>query len=393
MKALLFTNHYPATDAPTRGTYNQNTFGALARHWEVRVVGPIPWWTRTKRPFDLLRIQREQQFGLDAAFPSYWAIPKLPQLYGHAAYLSLYPYMKLVRRQFPYDLVVASWAYPDGFAAARFAKDAAVPLVTNVLGSDVNELPNDPRLRKQIEWSLGRAQRVVAVSRAMGERLVELGVRRDRVVVQHNGVDGEKFALRDKAEARKKLGIDHTGPVIVYVGNVKISKGAKVLVDAMGPLVRRLGKSNALLCMVGSGDADAEVKARVQELGIEKNVTLCGRRLHTEVPLWLSACDVFCLPSFMEGCPNVVLEALASGRGVVATRVGGIPEIVSDATGLLVPPRDPEALAEALAQAIDRTWDPEAQRASVQYLSWNAVGDTYRDLLDEVMKEWRAGKR
>jgi glycosyltransferase involved in cell wall biosynthesis len=395
MKALLFTNHYPASDAPTRGTYNQNTFGALARRsdWELRVVGPVPWWTRTRKPRDLVLVQRESKFGLDAAFPSYLSIPGVGALHARGVYLSLYPYMKLVRRAFPYDLMIASWGYPDAVAAARFADDAGVPLITNVLGSDVNEQPKDPALRGQIIRGFKRAQRIVAVSRAMGDALVELGVARERVVVQHNGVDGAKFAIRDKAEARARLGIEHRGPVVVYVGNVKIGKGVKVLVDAVSPLTRRLGKSDVLVCVVGSGEDQAEIAARVRELGVEKNVRLAGRQLHTDVPWWISAGDVFCLPSYMEGCPNVVLEALASGRGVVATRVGGIPEIVSDRTGILVPPGDAEALADGLAAALDRSWDPEAQRASVQYLSWDAVGDTYRGLLDEVMAEWRAGKR
>src|SRR5262249_37737789 len=106
-----------------------------------------------------------------------------------------------------------------------------------------------------------------------------------------------------------------------------------------------------------------------------------------DVPWWISAGDVLCLPSYMEGCPNVVLEALASGRGVVATRVGGIPEIVTDGkTGLLVPPGDPESLADGLAAAIARSWDADAQRASVQYLTWDAVGLAYRDLIREAIE-------
>src|SRR6185312_8449317 len=109
------------------------------------------------------------------------------------------------------------------------------------------------------------------------------------------------------------------------------------------------GRADALLCVVGSGDADGEVAARVRALGLERSVRLCGRQLHTMVPWWMSAADVFCLPSHMEGWPNVVLEALASGRGVVATRVGGIPELVTDGkNGVLVPPKDPEALAAGL---------------------------------------------
>jgi glycosyltransferase involved in cell wall biosynthesis len=390
MKVLLFSNHYPASDAPTRGTYNRNVFNALARHAEVRVVGPMPWWIRLKRPKDLVLVQRETGFGLDAAFPAFWSVPRVIALHGHASFATLAPYLALVRRAFPWDVVVGSNAYPDGVGAADLAMVSRVPLVQNVIGSDVNELPDVRSLGPQIRWALARAERVVAVSGAMGERVVSLGVPRDRVVVQLNGVDGEEFTIRDKAEARARVGLDHRGPVVVYVGNVKVDKGAKVLVDAVAPLVRRHDRRDVLVCIVGGGEHEGLVADRVRELGLGDHVRLCGRQDHALVAWWIAAGDVLCLPSFMEGCPNVVLEALASGRPVVATDVGGIPEIVRDGeTGILVPPRDPEALAGALAQALSRTWDPAAQRASVPYLSWDAVAVRYRDVIEASIAAWR----
>src|SRR6185437_13016776 len=390
MKVLLFSNHYPASDAPTRVTYNHNIFRALARTCEVRVVGPIPWWLRARRPGRLILGQRDAAFGLDASFPSFWSIPGVTPLHGHATFLTIAPELYRVRRAFPFDVVVGSNAYPDGVGAADLAAVARVPLVQNVIGSDVNELPRRRALRPQILWALRRARRVIAVSRDRAERAVALGVPRERVVAQHNGVDGATFSLRDKAAARAQVGLSHPGPVILYVGNVKVEKGVPTLVEAMAPLARAHGRGDALLCVVGSGEADAEVAAAVRSLGLERSVRLCGRQLHDDIPRWMSACDVLCLPSFMEGCPNVVLEGLATGRAIVATSVGGIPELVTDGhNGVLVPPRDPEALARGLAAALSRTWDPSAQRASVAHLSDDAVAARYREVLEEAVREHR----
>jgi glycosyltransferase involved in cell wall biosynthesis len=390
MKVLLFTSHYPASDSPTRGTYNRNTFGALARHCEARVVGAIPFWYQKHNKQHLFRAQRESGFGLDASFVTYWTIPLATPLHAAAMYARMYPLLRQVRREFRWDIILATWAYPDGVAAAQFARDAGCPLVTTVLGTDVNDLPKRRGLRAQIAWGLGRAQRVVSVSAAMGEKVVELGVPRERVVVQHNGVDGSEFLIQGRAEARARLKLHPERPMVLYVGNVKEEKGVGVLVEAMAPLTRRLGRPDVELCVVGSGEILEKLKARTLELGLGANIRFAGRQLHTEIPHWMSACDVFCLPSYQEGCPNVILEALASGRPVVASRVGGIPELLTEKNGAMTPPGDPEALADGLASALGRSWDPEALRGSVEYLSWDAVGETYRDLLTKVLAEWRS---
>jgi glycosyltransferase involved in cell wall biosynthesis len=393
VKLLLFSNHYPASDAPRRGTYNQAVWSLLARTCDVRVVGPIAWWTRLRHPRQLLAVQRDTAFGVDATFASYWSIPGVTPLHGHATFLSLAPLLLKLRRSFPFDLVVGSNAYPDGVGAADVAAIARVPLVQNVIGTDVNELSTWPVLGPQIRWALRRARRVVAVSRAMADRVVALGVPRANVAWRHNGVDGAVFAPRNKSEARRRVGVDHSGPLVLYAGNVKLSKGVGVLVEAMARLAAEHRRADVMCVVVGSG-ATAEIAARVRALGLDKSFRLVGPRPHDEIPWWMSACDVLCLPSFMEGCPNVVLEALAAGRGVVASRVGGIPELVEDgANGILCPAGDAGALADALRAALGRAWDPDAQRASVQHLSHEPLASAYRTMLEEVLAEHAAAER
>lgn len=394
MKVLVVSNVYPSRIEPTLGIYNKSTFEALAKYCEVRVVAPIRAWARWKQPSLILTPLREDEGGVPAVFPPYWSIPTVWPLHAAGMYLSLRPWIREVRRDFDFDVIIGAWAYPDAVAAALLAREAKVPLVTVVVGSDVNEFPDLFGLRPQIRWGFQQARRVLAVSGNIADRVVEIGARRERVIVQHNGVDGARFSIRDRAEARKSLGIEHDRPVIGYVGNIRPVKGSDVLIEAMDHLVKQLGNTDAELWLVGHGEIEAQLKARVTALDLDSRVRFHGRQLHTTIHQWMNALDIFCLPSRNEGCPNVILESLASGKPIVATRVGGIPELVTDGeNGYLVPTEDPPALAKALAKALDRTWDPEALRKTVTFLSWDAVGRTYQKLLGEVVEEWRKGRR
>ena len=396
MKVLVFTHHYPSVHLPTRAPYSLRTYSALARHCDIRLVAPIAFWTRLKQPQDLLRVYKESHTGIEASFPTYWSVPGVPRLHPRALYASLYPFMRQMRREFRFDVILAAWAYPDTVAASLFADDFDVPLVTTVLGSDINDIPRFPALRARLQRGLVRCQRVVAVSAALGERVVDLGVPREHVVVKHNGVDGKVFAIRDRAAARAALGLDPERPLILYVGHVVHEKGPDVIIEAMAKLRAndpRGGSGGraapeAELILVGDGKLLEPLRAKVQGLGIASHVRFMGAKLPTEIPQWMNACDVLCLPSRREGCPNVILEALASGRPVVATRVGGVPELIDGTNGMLVPSEDPAALARALQESLERTWEPNALRATVRSLSWEDVALGYRDLLNEVVDEW-----
>lgn len=392
MRVLVFTQHYPSRREPTVAPWSQHTYRALARHCELRLVAPIAWWARARvAPLELIRPPHETHTGVDAIFPSYWSVPKLPRLHGAAAYHSLRPLLAQIRRDFPWDAVLAAWAYPDTVAAARFADDSNTPLITTVLGSDVNEAASWPELRPQIARGLQRCQKVVAVSAALGDRVVELGVPRDRVVVLHNAVDGARFTIQDKAPARQRLGVPEGAKLVLYAGYHLPEKGVDTLMEAMGRL-DRMGRRDIHLLTVGGGPLLEPLKARAAALGLGDRARLTGWALPKDIPGYMAACDVFCLPSRREGCPNVVLEALASGRPVVGSRVGGVPELVREGeggNGILVPADDPDALAKALAEAVDRSWDPAELRGTVESLSWDDVGARYWELLQGVVKDWR----
>ena len=208
-------------------------------------------------------------------------------------------------------------------------------------------LAQRPSLRGPIRDALLQASNVISVSAGLRDRVIELGIPADSIVVQHNGVDGGRFILRDRGDARRRLGIDENRSQICFVGNLVPEKGPDVLVEALGR--SELGGLDARVTFIGEGELKDELRARTAALGLRDRVSFLGRLPPDEVALRISASDVLCLPSRREGCPNVVLEALASGRPVVAASVGGVPELLHDGNGVMVPPADPPALAAAIA--------------------------------------------
>jgi glycosyltransferase involved in cell wall biosynthesis len=254
------------------------------------------------------------------------------------------------------------------------------------MGSDMNDLAQRPHLRGLVRNALSNAARIVAVSKALQQRVVELGIPPDRIIVQHNGVNGELFRIRDRIETRKTLNLAEDRKLVTFVGNLVHEKGPDVLIEAVGRL-HAAGSTDVTLAFIGEGAQKQALLSRCLELGISNRVTFVGRRSPDDVALWLSASDVLCLPSRREGCPNVVLEALASGRPVVAAQVGGVPELLNEWNGVMVPPDDPGKLAEALSQALLRGWDASELRASVPTLTWEDVGRTLHQVLVQALRE------
>jgi glycosyltransferase involved in cell wall biosynthesis len=149
-----------------------------------------------------------------------------------------------------------------------------------------------------------------------------------------------------------------------------VKKGLRELVEAAASLHPQ--RPNLHVYLVGEGPDRPSIAGAIHAIGAAAYIHALPACSFDDVAVWMAAADLVTLPSYMEGCPNVVLEALASGRPVVATKVGGIPEIMSNECGLLVPPRDPGALAQALAAVLDRSWDADTISAHGSR-SWETV--------------------
>jgi len=375
VRLLIVTNQFPFPGETSRGTFNANQFLELPADIDVHVVVPVPFrqWRRSYgavHDWGRCRV-RYLPFYYPPGFAQGW--------HGDAYYLSLLIGARRWLSDVDPEVVLGSFLYPDGYAAARLAAAMHVPLVLKAHGSDVNQKSAAPALRRGIGRALGQAAAVVVVSAALRQQLELLGTSRDKIKVVYNGVNTAAFSPQDRAACRAQLGLPEAGRLALFAGNLKADKGA---VDAVHAICRLNADGvPARLVIVGDGAAATEMRRVVEQCGAQDLLLWQGRRPHRELATFMNAVDVLVLPSHAEGVPNVVLEALACGTPVVATAVGGIPEVLYEAAGALVPARDITALAHAMGEVFNRPFDRAAIRAQVAHLSWPGSAAQLADVL------------
>ncbi|MBI2505590.1 MAG: glycosyltransferase [Candidatus Latescibacteria bacterium] len=280
------------------------------------------------------------------------------------------------------DLVHCHWTICGlvGYLATR----GRCPLVLSVRGSDIHLLEGG-MMGGLNRWIYRRMDMLIAVSQDIAAKLGQSGVPREKIQVVYNGVD-RRFRPRDRQEARQELGLPAAAFILLFVGLLVPVKGVEVLLEAL----EALGDRQMYCVLVGGGPLETELKAQVQARSLEAPVLFAGPRPTAQIPVWMNAADVLVLPSYSEGRPNVVLEAQACGLPVIATRVGGTPELIRDGeTGLLVDSGDEAQLALALAglkqNSEYRRRLGQAGRQSVQGCTWEASALQVRAIYDQLL--------
>jgi glycosyltransferase involved in cell wall biosynthesis len=311
-------------------------------------------------------------------------------LYAAAAGLALR--RLLGRRRF--DLVHAHWIVPNGLVAAA-ARRHRVALAIGLHGSDVF-LAERPGVRTLARWALGRTGLLTGCSPELVRRVLALGFPAERSRVIPYGVDTERFAP-DPARRlvwRQRLGIPASATVLLGVGRMAAKKGFGVLATVLAALLE--GTPDLHVVLAGDGDLLPDLAAATAAW--RGRVHLPGAVLRDTLPDLYRAADLFALPAVhdakgnVDGLPNVILEAMASGLPVVASGISGIPLAVEDeVTGLLVPEKDPAALMGALERLLK---DPEAarrmgeggRRKAVAELTWDVVAARHRAAYEAVLR-------
>jgi teichuronic acid biosynthesis glycosyltransferase TuaC len=380
MKILTFTSLFPNQNRPDFGIFIFQRISHISSRPGniVQVVSPAPYfpsWIPSKRWEAYGQLPRQERIGnLDVYHPRYPLLPGLfMPLHGLLMFLGSVLLVRKLHRQFHFDCIDAHYIYPDGLAAVLLGKVLGLPVVLSARGTDINVFPSFWTIRPMIVWSLRSAAGIIAVAAALKSAIVNLGLPSEKVCVIPNGVDLERFHPIDKSEARRTLALPVKGKIAISVGSLTEVKNHKLLISAFAKVAE--GLPDLRLYIVGDGPLRLALENLIRGLRLQEKVSLVGPRPNQELALWFSAADVSCLVSFREGWPNVLMESIACGTPVVATRVGGVPEILCSPGLGAIAEQNPESVAATLQAAMAREWNRKALALHAQARAWDIVAE------------------
>lgn len=376
IKTLLFSTLYPSITRPNHGIFVETRLRHLLATGEVetRVIAPVPWFPlRHERFGDWSRYAKtptsEQHNGILIWHPRYLLPPRIGM---NIAPISLALgarkiVARLIRDGFDFDLIDAHYYYPDGVAAALLSHWFNKPLVITARGTDLNLIPRYAIPRHWIRWAESRACASIGVCKALTDRLIELGGDPAKTHVLRNGVDLERFQPVDQATARARFGLAN-GMLLISVGHLIERKGHHLAIEILTAF------REARLAIVGDGPERKRLEISAQQCGVAERVIFAGAQPQSELAYWYSAADILLLCSSREGWANVLLESMACGTPVVATPVGGTPEVVcAPVCGRIIQDRTPAALVSGIRSLLADLPERSAVREYAEQFDWAAT--------------------
>lgn len=389
MHVAVVTSLFPDRVRPREGVFAERRWAAVAAlGHRVSVVRPVPFappWLGGERAEFRSMASRELRGDLDVRRPRYLHVGPWPRwslgAFARAARGAVHA---LEAEHGPADVVVADYAWPAA-VLGPWARGRSLGFVISGRGSDILQVAEDPRLSARLRAELAAAEARVAVSRDLAlsmDRMAGSG----RTVLVPNGVDAARFFPRDRARARAELvragalsreASDAAVPLVLVVGHLIERKDPLLALAAFAKGAPR----NAHIAFVGKGPLGAALAARADELGLAPRCHWVPDADADELALWYAASNVLLLTSSREGRPNVVLEALASGRPVVATEAGGTAELLESLPQCLVRGRSENDVAERLAAVLADPPAPDLCAQAVAPFTWERSAAELVDVL------------
>lgn len=380
MKILTYTTLYPNCVQSRHGIFIETRLKHLiaCENIQLTVVAPVPWFPFSGDKFGVYGKYKkipaqEKRINSDIYHPRYPVIPKIGMnIAAELLFMFTVNYVKkLIEKIGGIDLIDAHYFYPDGVAAVKIGQALGIPVVISARGSDINLIPNYLIPRKKIVWAANHANSLIAVSKSLKNRMIEIGINENKITVIGNGVDTKIFYPRNSTP-KKKL-------KLLTVGNLVESKGHHLVIDAL------LKLPDFELTIIGEGHKDAFLRERVLDKKLEKRVSFVGNLSQNELADYYSSATILVLASRMEGWPNVLLESMACGTPVVVTNVGAVPNIVnSPSAGVVISSCTADSLVIGVNQLLTSYPSQTETIAHANQFSWEMTTNSLETLFMKV---------
>lgn len=370
LRVLTLSTLFPDMSRPTFGVFVERQARELARRpdVDVTVIAPIgmPPWPLSRHPRyrPLTHLKREEQWkDLTVHRPRFPIVPAIGGRFNVGAMTrAILPLVRRLHGERPFDVIDASFFFPDGPVAMRLSRKLGIPFSIKARGADIHHWGRQKSTRPMILEAARAAGGLLAVSAAMRQNMIGMGMDGDRIAVHYTGVDLERFAPQDRDAAKAAIGL--SGPLILSLGALIPRKGQDLLIRAL-PLL-----PGATLILAGQGPQKTACENLATQLGVAERVGFLGSVPHEAMPKILAAADVMALPSVSEGLANAWVESLASGTPIVISDVGGARELMDRPEAGHIVERTPEALAHAIGVILSHPPDPQAVRETALRFTW-----------------------
>lgn len=395
MKVLVISHMYPSRFDKVKGIFVHEQVKALKEKGvEIRVVSPVPW-----APFPLSKMSRkwESYRAIPLAtiweevkvwHPRYLAFPR--SMFFASAGLRMYQGIKNVvaeiYQEFPFDLIHAHVALPDGYAGMMLSRKYQKPLVITIHGQDLNyTIFQSKKWRNAVQESLEAARKTIVVSRKLQRVAAKYLTSALPMVVINNGIDPGEIVLRSTFLPQEW----HERRIILSVSHLIQTKGVDLNIRAIKVLLKKY--PNLYYVVVGDGPLRKPLETLTHQLNLEKYIKFVGQQPHSKVMEYMANCTVFSLPSWREGFGIVYLEAMAHGKPVVACRGEGIEDVIEHGnTGMLAKPQDVDSLVDALDFLLSHPSKAEAmgkraRKLVLENYTWEKNAEKTIEVYEEVL--------
>src|SRR5713226_4678167 len=395
-RVLFLSKTFPNKVFDVLGLWVENLVRHSVSFCEPKVISPVQYCPPLRLPDYYSRLRSIplhcSRDGVEVFHPRYLVGPgyTLRSVEWATYYLAVRRQADQLRREFPFDLIHAHFTYPDGCAAVRLGRRFQVPVIITEHVPWGPWMDSNASVLRQATRAVRECTLLVAVSTSVRDSILGVVSAPEKIRVIPNAVDGTIFTLPAKGQR----------PIvnqIIFVGAIRPVKGVDILLRAM----RLLAESGREVHLLLAGESFFKnyqreyerIRRMTQELDLEGRVQFVGKRRPPELARYIQESAVLVLPSRAESFGMVLVEALACGTPVVATRCGGPEDIVNDQVGVLVPPESPQALAAGIAHVLDKrnSYDPEVLRSfALREFGLDSVGSRLKTLYAEALDRFEA---